>query len=390
MAQKKSRRAHNSGAVYYSEAHQRWEAVVDLGYVTDPKNPGRRKRKRITRTGKTQAEVIEKLDRLKFDVRTGDWEKAPSPTLADFLRDWLASGDESRWRPKTREAYTSAVGRIIPALGHLRLDQLHNQHVNAFVQGMAATHSRNTIANTRGVLRAALNDAIRADLITRNAAAEARMPRHVEKETRDPLPLDRDEMIAFLEAITDNPYRDLFTVALMVGLRIGEARGLRWRDIDFPRNQLRVVHQLQRIGGRDQLRKPKSKMGQRTIPLPAEAVTALKRRRKAQLGDRVLAGGRWHDLDYVFTNTVGSPVDDSRVRKELTKACGAAGIERRVFHDLRHTCGTFLASTGVQPKELQRILGHESFETTMQLYVQSYTTSVEAAMRQWETLREAS
>ena len=134
---------------------------------------------------------------------------------------------------------------------------------------------------------------------------------------------------------------------------------------------------------------PKTEKGKRAIPLPPEVVEAFMRRRKVQLEDKALAGDRWNERGFVFTTTVGTPVDDSKIRKALNRALEDAGISQRPFHDLRHTCGTFLASVGVQPKELQRILGHESFATTMEIYVHAYGSSVEAAMQGWSRLRDA-
>lgn len=95
MARKSTRRAQGSGSVYYSKSHQRWEGSIDLGFIDG-------KRKRISRTGKTQHEVVEKLDQLRAQMHTGTYKPEQAPRLSDYLRSWVTEKSESDWRPTTQ------------------------------------------------------------------------------------------------------------------------------------------------------------------------------------------------------------------------------------------------------------------------------------------------
>lgn len=98
------------------------------------------------------------------------------------------------------------------------------------------------------------------------------------------------------------------------------------------------------------------------------AVTALREHRVRQLQDRLLAGSRWVDTSYVFTSSVGTPLDGSNVTNRFHSHLEAAGLPRQRFHDLRHACASFLLAQGVHPRVVMEILGHSQIALTMNLY----------------------
>jgi integrase len=158
-------------------------------------------------------------------------------------------------------------------------------------------------------------------------------------------------------------------VALAVGLRIGEALGLRWNDIDLNAKTLTVNNQLQRIDGVPKLVEPKSSRGRRVVALPTFAVSALQDHRKRQEEiDRGTAGERWIDTGFVFTSELGSPLDDSNVRRVLRGLLEKANLPHMRFHDLRHTCASLLLAQKVAPRVVMEILGHSQISLTMNTY----------------------
>jgi integrase len=124
-------------------------------------------------------------------------------------------------------------------------------------------------------------------------------------------PLTPGQARSFLEAIRDDRCEALYLVAIGVGLRQGEILGLSWPDIDFEHSSITVRHALQRVGGKLELREPKSATSHRTVAMPAFVHNALLDRRAHQREERLLAGSRWKadDLDLVFTTTIGTPSD---------------------------------------------------------------------------------
>ncbi|MFW6074172.1 MAG: site-specific integrase [Chloroflexota bacterium] len=152
-------------------------------------------------------------------------------------------------------------------------------------------------------------------------------------------------------------------------LRLGEALGLLWEHVDLETGQIRVVHQLQRIDRRWQLVPPKSRQSRRTIPLPRASVTALRAHRELQQLERLAGGAEWGGpFDLVFTSTVGTPLDESNVRRQLRAILRQAGLRDIRFHDLRHTCASLLLVQGVHPRVVMETLGHSQISLTLDTY----------------------
>jgi len=160
----------------------------------------------------------------------------------------------------------------------------------------------------------------------------------------------------------------LYTIAITVGLRQGEALGLRWQDVDLDAGSLRVRHSLQRIEGRLQLVEPKTERSRRTVSLPGVVVSALREHRVRQLQERLLAGSRWQESDYVFTSTIGTPLDGVTVTHRFQETLRRLGMPHQRFHDLRHACASLLLAQGVSPRVVMETLGHSQISVTMNVY----------------------
>lgn len=160
----------------------------------------------------------------------------------------------------------------------------------------------------------------------------------------------------------------LFSVTLALGLRKGEALGLRWQDIDWQGRTLRVNIALQRISGKLQLIEPKTDKSRRTLPLPETIEAALKAHRIRQLEEKMLAGDRWQETGLVFTTSIGTPLDARNAVRKFHGLLKKAGLGRFRFHDLRHSCASLLLAQGVPPRTIMDILGHSQISLTMDTY----------------------
>ena len=153
-----------------------------------------------------------------------------------------------------------------------------------------------------------------------------------------------------------------------MGLRQGEALGLRWQDVDFERGTLGVVMQVQRIEGQLTLVELKTRESRRTLCLPSVAVQSLRDHRVRQLEERLSAGDRWQDHGLVFCTSRGTPICAVNLSREYHRLLKRTGIRRIRFHDLRHTCATLLLVQGVAPRVIMDLLGHTQISTTMDIY----------------------
>ena len=160
-----------------------------------------------------------------------------------------------------------------------------------------------------------------------------------------------------------------WSVALALGLRQGEALGLRWSDVRFPEGSLAVRRALQRQpGGGLVLVPPKSRAGQRTVALPAPLIAQLREHRAAQDRERGDAGDLWQDLDLIFTTPLGKPIDPRNDYRAWRALLADAGVRPARLHDARHTAATLLLAQGVAPRVAMQILGHSQIALTLGTY----------------------
>ena len=125
---------------------------------------------------------------------------------------------------------------------------------------------------------------------------------------------------------------------------------------------------LQRSYGAVREADPKTVRSKRTLALPESVVASLREHRVRQLEDRLLAGSRWVENGYVFTSSIGTPLDGSNVTHRFHRDLEAAGLPRQRFHDLRHACASFLLAQGVHPRVVMETLGHSQISLTMDTY----------------------
>jgi len=273
-------------------------------------------------------------------------------------------------------------------MGHLRLDQLRAGHIEDMLNTMAETYARNTIIGALAVLRMAMKDAVRDGLVVRNVASEARMPRHVEKDTFATRFMTTDELQRFLAAAHDHTDGAVCAVAVLTGLRMGEIRGLRWQDVDMDASVLTVEHQLQdNAGGGWRLTTPKTDSSGRTLPIPMVAVDELRRQYRHQLEDRVLAGAKWQDHGFIFTAQHGQPMPTNRIRKTLSDVLTTADVDALRFHDLRHSFASFLISHGADPIAIKTLMGHKTIQTTLNTYAKLFPDKKAEVMATWDMLK---
>ena len=256
---------------------------------------------------------------------------------------------------------------LLPTIGKLSLNKLTPLHVQRLLVEKKATGlSARRIHYIRAVLRTALNQALRWNLVAWNVATLVDSPRVERHEVRV---LDIDQSRDLLDTMDSHRLGAFFSVAMALGLRLGEALGLRWLDVDLDQGVLHVRQALQRQKGRGlTFVEPKSRRSRRTLALPAVVVMALKAHRVRQQEERLLAGSRWKNSGLVFTTTIGTPLDDRNVRKEFIALLTKTGLPRVRLHDLRHTCASLLLAQGVHPRVVMEILGHSQISLTLDTY----------------------
>lgn len=349
-----SKRANGEGSIHQRK-DGRWCASMGIG-----------KGKRKHFLGKTRSEVAKKLTAAMKGRDDGLPTVDERQTMARFLAGWI-EGKRTSARPGTIRGYESKIRiHITPELGTVTLAKLLPQRLQRFFNDkLASGLAPQTVHHLRAILRAALSDAVKWGLVARNAADLVDPPRVTHEEFR---PLAPAEAQALLVAVSGSRLEALYSVELGLGLRQGEALGLRWDDIDFDAGTLRVSQSLQRIEKKFELVEPKTSRSRRTLALPAIATTALRAHRTTQLEERLAAGPMWEEHGLVFTRADGKPLHGSSVTREFQRMLERAGLRRLRFHDMRHACASLLIAQGVHPRVVMETLGHSQIGITMNLY----------------------
>jgi len=177
-------------------------------------------------------------------------------------------------------------------------------------------------------------------------AATVPRPDHREMKT-----LTEAEVQRLFNATADDRLAALWVLLITTGLRLGEALGLQWSDIDLASRKMVVQRALQRQRGSGLvLTELKTRKSRRLVHLAPMAVSALIEHRRRQARQQLLLGAEWQDTGLVFTSLKGGPMEPHVSNEALDRALAVAGLPRVRVHDLRHTAASLLLARGVHAK----------------------------------------
>jgi integrase len=284
-------------------------------------------------------------------------------TVGEYVTAWLESVEVG---PGTWPRYRSHVTeRIEPAIGNVALRLLTPQQVRSAVMGWKGS------AATRGgalrLLRAAMKQAMRDRRIEHDPTAGIPYPKVVRKEPRT---LTGDEAKRLMAVVKGERFAPILVVSLGLGVRRGEALGLRTRDVDLEAGTLTISKGLRYIApslraeGEGPYRLTGTKTGEtRELPLPGFVADALKERLAERDAER-RAAKVYAPNDFVFCDPVGNSVPLETLRTWFLGALKRAGLPVMRWHSLRATTITLLYEMGVAEVIIMQIAGHKNLETT--------------------------
>lgn len=310
--------------------------------------------------GETRKEVADRLKELRKKHEAGADLDGGNLKLSVYLDTWLAEVVSRRNKARTCMGYQQIVDQHLkPNLGQLQLSALRPDRVQEFINELSNQgKSPRTVRNVRAVLRRALNQAIRWRYITINAAALVEIPRI---EHYQVYPLTKEEARTFLDSIRGHHLEVLYLLALLLGLRQGELLGLLLDSFDFNKGVVQIDGALQSVKGQLVRHTTKTKSSRRVLPLPPSIIPLV----KAHIAHQQ---AQFPASSYIFTSTTGGPLSPFTVIPQFKALLKKAGIRPIRFHDLRHTCATFLIARGEHPRIIMEVLGHSSIQVTMDIY----------------------
>lgn len=361
------KRGNGQGAIF-KRKDGRWVAVQTLGFDAD----GHQLRRHFY--GSSRSEVGRRLDDALRAQRSGMSPPDERRTVARHLADWL-DAIRPTVRPSSFVRYEGDVRRwIVPSVGSIPLVRLGPTDIRLLLATCTrAGLSARSVSHVHATLRTAIGAAFRDGQVIRNAAALVTAPRG--PTPRVP-PIGPDDARAILAAVEGDRLAPLVAVTLGVGLRLGEALGLRWADVDLEAGTLAVRTALRRtpVEFREEgepiyrLVAPKTDRSRRTIQLPGFTIAALREERRTQAEMRLAAGQRWLKNDLVFSGPTGGPIPPGSVTRRFGRLLVEAGLRRLRFHDLRHAAATVMLAQGVELRVISETLGHSSLGMTADVY----------------------
>lgn len=365
------RRQYGSGSVYRRASDGRYCATIEAGYT---RTGGR---KRITITGKTEADVKAKLKAKQVEIARGQLVVSRT-TVKTWADTWLQETQRTV-TPNAHITDRAAVGWIVATIGHRRLDQLTPANVREVRDTVTGSgNSTSTALRYHGVLIRMLKAAVAEGY---NVPSRVLATKGPTKATHDRQAIPTNQAIAMLGVASHLPHGSRWVAAFLQGMRQGECLGLTWPQIgddtltlswqlqplpyNIPRDRtsgFRVPdgYEARQLEGRLHLVRPKSRAGWRVLPLVpflADALTVWR-----DMCPPSPHGLVWPALD-------GSPADENDDRDEWRALQGTANVGHPAgryydLHEARHATATLLMELGVPESVRIAIMGHSTMAST--------------------------
>jgi integrase len=327
------------------------------------------------RTFDRRSDAVAELARIMTEAGRGLYVRPSQETLGDHLDGWL-EGVTRDLRASTKRNYEDAFLPVRDRLGGRRLQSISKADVEGLISWMLTAGRRRggkagsglsarSVRLTLGRLTAALESAVEEGKLARNPARYVKPPKHAPREQET---WSASEVRQFLGVADADRLAACWRLSLY-GLRRGEVLGLRWADVDLKAATITVRRARVLVGYEVVMAGPKSRNGERTLPLDEVLVSLLRALRKRQRGERVAAGPAYEASGYLAADELGIPVHPEWYTDEFHRVASRAAVRRIRLHESRHTTCSLMEKAGVPVSIIAAWAGHYSGAFTMATYV---------------------
>ena len=330
--------------------------------------------KRKSIYAKTCSEIRKKLREKQYEDEKQINVVETNMTLDEWFDEWLNTCKKN-CRDTTKRTYAIQYNRLRGELGWRKITNLNLVIVQRAFNNLKSDASR---ADCKAILVDMLNRAVESDLIIKNVALSVNTV--IDHDSRKEKRVLKPEEIELLyKASKDGRLYPIFVIALNTGMRIGEIIGLTWDCVDFQNSMIYVTQTLCYTPNNGnaiyELHPPKSTAGKRNIPMTKLVKETLMEQKtwKDNVNDRFEPQPGFEDL--VFTSKTNHPLHTANIKdsinyllKKINAENPEINFEHFTPHCLRHTFATNCIANGMKPKTLQKLLGHNSLQMTMDLY----------------------
>lgn len=355
----------------------RWYFSVEL-----PSENG--KRKRIERAGgKTKKEAQEKMKLFEAEILKNGYKKECKMTFDELFNIWFSEYVLNNCKDNTINSYARCYKiHIKPSLGNYKVSDIKARVLSDFFNKLKEDGKYHSSVNIiRVIISSCLNYAIfPLEVIESNPYKFIKLPKFEKaKDKKDIIEMKDFETILKIGSSKHN-FNNVCILLFHTGLRIGEALGLQWEDIDFDNKIIHVRHTLISANAKEyRLSTPKTKTSIRDIYFNDTVEKVFKNAKKSQNENRLKFGALYNNNNLVFTHKDGSFLDHYYFTNMVAKIKKETDIDFSM-HSFRHTHATMLLQAGANMKDVQTRLGHSDISTTMNIYVQDTEESKKKAL----------
>jgi len=324
---------------------------------------GRRRSKQFKRKKDAEAWLTVARHEIALGFHTPD---SQSITVADAGSLWLTRAQANDLERSTLKQYEAHKRlHIDPYLGPVKLSRLTPAKIEAFVDQLLQSRSRPMVKKILGSLTMMIAEAVRRGLVARNVAADVKVKGAGRDKKLIEIPSNQ-EIKALIDAAGPKE-RALVMTLVFTGVRSSELRGLRWADVDI---EMHTISVSQRADNWAVIGNPKSRSSRRTIPVPNILINELKLWRELapfSEWDLVFPNGKGNAQNP--SNLVQRVLDPIQLRAGVTKMSSSGQMKAKYSpHSFRHAAASRWIKNGADLKRIQRWMGHENIELTLQTY----------------------
>lgn len=352
--------------------------------------------------GKTTTELQEKIDKITRDLHYNI--KDSKEYFSDFLTEWLFNVKFLRIKPSTQTLYESVYRIYIKDNDFLKIkvNDITISDIQRYYNKLLKTGvTPHTIKSIHTLIAPCIRYAYNNDIIIKDFTKAIELPKESEKmkleKEEEVQPLSKEEQQLFINVIKGHKFEMIFTLALYSGLRQGELLALTWNDININECYIDVNKTMSEVPevskeGRGKIKQtiqtPKTKSSIRKVQIPSSIINILLDHKEKQkiILDKHRELARFKDYDLVFSNKYGNYLNPRQLRKAFNDILIDNNIKPRKFHNLRHTYATRLFERGVNPKTVQKLLGHSKLTITMDTYTHVLNDVKEKAVNELDIL----
>ena len=351
-------------------------------------------------TTRRTAHTLQAARKLKAELNVarnqGRLTQQHNISVAEFGRYWARDVKPNSVKPSTASGYEWLLRKYVyPFLGNRRMADLKYRDVTDWINSLLQSGlGTSTVNSARAVLGQICNQAVRQGILASNPVELTDKVRKLNGEkTQVRKSWSKEEASEVLKA-AEGTDMDLFIhLCLTLGLRHGEALGLKWESVDFETRTIEIKFTLKderretstgKGVVRLKLQDPKTKSSIRKLQISDRLFASFERHKMLQSVRKIQAGDTWKESGMVFTSSIGTGVYQANNRDYFYRFLDEHGLRRIRVHDMRHSFGTLALEAKAPIEAVSQAMGHSDIGITKKIYAPDVRGMNERALMAFE------